>query len=106
MKKIMIFAMAIALTGALASTGIALKKDIKFKTVGSEGQVTFSHEIHTEKAGLKCNECHTKIFHMKAGADAINMAAIKDGKFCGTCHNGTKAFKATDAANCSKCHKK
>jgi c(7)-type cytochrome triheme protein len=43
---------------------------------------------------------------MKKGADAITMKDINEGKFCGHCHNGTKAFSTKEAANCSKCHQK
>jgi c(7)-type cytochrome triheme protein len=34
------------------------------------------------------------------------MKDINEGKFCGTCHNGTKAFSSKDPANCAKCHQK
>jgi c(7)-type cytochrome triheme protein len=43
---------------------------------------------------------------MKKGGDDITMAAMKDGKFCGGCHDGKTAFAATAAENCAKCHKK
>lgn len=72
---------------------------------GGAGKVVFDGKIHADK-GLKCNDCHTKIFQMKKGAAKITMAEINAGKQCGECHNGTKAFKASDAANCAKCHKK
>ena len=72
---------------------------------GALGKVTFSGKVHADK-GLKCGDCHTKIFKMKKGADKMTMADINAGKYCGTCHNGEKAFKSSDAANCGKCHKK
>jgi len=76
---------------------------------GPMGKVVFDGKVHGG-AGLKCNDCHTKIFPMKGpgkeGAAAFKMADIKAGKFCGVCHDGKKAFNASDAANCSKCHKK
>ncbi len=67
------------------------------------GKVTFSGKIHADK-GFKCGDCHTKIFPMKK--TTLTMAAMREGKECGTCHNGEKAFSVKDAANCSKCHKK
>jgi c(7)-type cytochrome triheme protein len=106
MKKMIVLAMAVVMTLAFATLGFSLKKDIEFKTVGDEGKVTFSHEIHTEKKGMKCNECHPKLFKMKKGDDTVTMAAIKEGKFCGSCHDGKKAFDANAADNCGKCHKK
>jgi c(7)-type cytochrome triheme protein len=69
------------------------------------GKVVFDGKVHADK-GLKCNDCHTKIFKMKKGSDKITMADMNAGKNCGTCHNGEKAFKSSDAANCAKCHKK
>jgi c(7)-type cytochrome triheme protein len=71
---------------------------------GPMGKVVFDGKVHADK-GLKCTDCHTKIWPMKKGA-AMKMADINAGKFCGTCHNGEKAFKTSDAANCAKCHKK
>ncbi len=72
---------------------------------GSAGKVVFDGKAHADK-GLKCNDCHTKIFQMKKGTAKITMAELNAGKLCGECHNGTKAFKTSDAANCAKCHKK
>ena len=69
------------------------------------GKVVFDGKVHADK-GLKCGDCHTKIFKMKKGAEKITMADMNAGKNCGTCHNGEKAFKSSDAANCGKCHKK
>ncbi|HEX8947605.1 MAG TPA: cytochrome c3 family protein [Dissulfurispiraceae bacterium] len=71
----------------------------------SMGKVVFSGKVHADK-GLKCTDCHTKIFKMKKGSSEMHMKDINEGKFCGECHNGTKAFKSSDAANCAKCHKK
>jgi c(7)-type cytochrome triheme protein len=71
---------------------------------GPMGKVVFDGKVHADK-GLKCPDCHTKIWPMKKGA-AMKMADLNQGKFCGTCHNGEKAFKTSDAANCAKCHKK
>lgn len=78
------------------------------KTVGWEspmGKVAFDGKIHADK-GLKCQDCHAKIFKMKKGAAAMKMADINAGKFCGECHNGTRAFATNDQGNCAKCHKK
>ena len=71
------------------------------------GKVTFDGKVHADK-GLKCADCHVKpkLFEMKKGADKFNMAAMNEGKFCGACHNGTKAFSTKAPADCKKCHKK
>ena len=89
----------------ISSKGLAVPsgKALEFKD-GSEGKVTFSGTIHAEK-GLKCSDCHPKLFPMKKG-EGFKMADMNAGKGCGACHNGEKAFKTSDNANCGKCHKK
>ncbi len=92
------------------STGSAMAtppgKTVEFAG-GTQGKVVFDGKSHAA-AGLKCPDCHTKpkLFEMKKGADKITMAEINKGKFCGACHDGKKAFKANDPADCAKCHKK
>jgi len=81
--------------------------DLKFEAKGSDlGPVTFSHETHVNQQKNKCTDCHTKIFKMKKGDAKMTQAAFAEGKYCGTCHNGKKAFSAADKASCGKCHKK
>ena len=69
------------------------------------GKVTFDGKVHADK-GLKCADCHTKpkLFEMKKGGDKMTMAAMNEGKFCGTCHDGKKAFSVKTPADCAKCH--
>ncbi|MGE5892908.1 MAG: cytochrome c3 family protein [bacterium] len=71
----------------------------------SAGKVIFDGKTHADK-GAKCNDCHPALYQMKKGATKATMADMGAGKSCGACHNGTKAFKANDPANCAKCHKK
>ncbi len=107
MKKLSVLALAIVATLVLALSASAVPsgKTVEFEGKGA-GKVVFDGKVHADK-GLKCADCHQSgLFKMKKGADTITMADINAGKFCGACHNGTKAFSAKDAANCSKCHKK
>ena len=69
------------------------------------GKVTFDGKVHADK-GLKCADCHTKpkLFEMKKGGGKMTMAAMNEGKFCGTCHDGKKAFSVKAPAGCVKCH--
>ena len=69
------------------------------------GKVTFDGKVHADK-GLKCLDCHSKIFKIKKGSTEMKMAEINAGKFCGECHNGTKAFETNNPENCVRCHKK
>jgi c(7)-type cytochrome triheme protein len=66
----------------------------------SMGKVPFSHNLHRDR-GIHCQECHDGIFKRKKGSSGVTMDGINDKKFCGVCHNGTRAF---DASDCAKCH--
>jgi c(7)-type cytochrome triheme protein len=87
-------------------TGVTKGKTVVFKDTKNLAPVTFDGSTHAGK-GLKCTDCHTKIFAMKKGATPkadLTMAAMRQGKACGACHNGKKAFSV--AGNCAKCHVK
>lgn len=71
---------------------------------GSPGPVTFQHASHLAR-GAKCPDCHPRIFRMQKGAAKLSMADMTEGKACGTCHNGRKAFGVTDGEQCATCHK-
>ena len=106
-KKMKKTVMTVVILVIVAFVGSALAvppgKTVEYEG-GGAGKVVFDGKVHADK-GLKCNDCHTKIFKMKKG-DKITMADMNAGKNCGTCHNGEKAFKSSDHANCAKCHKK
>ncbi len=68
------------------------------------GKVTFEHVKHLAK-GAKCADCHPKLFAMKKGGDKLSMDAMGEGKQCGACHDGKKAFGVMDADKCDSCHK-
>jgi c(7)-type cytochrome triheme protein len=99
------FFLTLIITVAFAGSSFAVSPE---KTVeyagGSAGKVIFDGKIHAGK-GLKCMDCHPKVFPMKKGTK-ITMAEMNEGKYCGVCHNGQKAFKSSEQANCEKCHKK
>jgi c(7)-type cytochrome triheme protein len=71
------------------------------------GPVVFSHSAHgKENAGYRCDKCHAagsvKTLH-------ITMEDIRQGKICGSCHNGsTKGIRGQRAASpieeCGACH--
>jgi c(7)-type cytochrome triheme protein len=103
MKKIgLLVALLMSLT---VTNAMAVKSGITIDWDSPQGKVTFDGKVHADK-GLKCTDCHTKIFKMKKGSTTMKMDELNTGKFCGECHNGTKAFKTSDNANCARCHKK
>ncbi len=100
--SVMVVLIAIAFAGA--ALAVPPGRTVEFPG-GGMGKVVFDGKIHADK-GLKCSDCHTKVFPMRKTPGEFKMADMKAGKNCGACHNGTKAFSTSDAANCSKCHKK
>jgi c(7)-type cytochrome triheme protein len=96
---------ALLAVATLESSAYAIQpgKTVTWDT--SMGKVVFDGKNHKE-AGLACLDCHSKIFKMKKGSTVMKMSDITAGKYCGKCHNGSKAFSAKDEANCEICHSK
>jgi c(7)-type cytochrome triheme protein len=69
-------------------------------------KAAFSHTAHIDEYELTCDSCHSGTFAMKIGSATANndftMAAFKEGKYCGSCHNGDDAFDS--ATQCESCH--
>ena len=99
------FFLTLVIVVVFAGSGFAVSpgKTVEYEG-GSAGKIILDGKVHADK-GLKCADCHPKIFPMKKGTK-MTMAEINDGKYCGVCHNGQQAFKSSDQANCEKCHKK
>ncbi len=104
MKKLLILASVMIFCAVSVAVAVPPGKTLEFSK-SSMGTVTFSGKIHKE-AGIKCSECHNKdVFpKMKQGTVTITMAEIYEGKYCGVCHNGQRAFEAKK--NCNRCHVK
>jgi c(7)-type cytochrome triheme protein len=105
MKRFFVLIFAIMITFVMAASAIAVPsgKTVEFDGKGG-GKVVFDGKIHAAKA--KCADCHTKLFPYKKGTVVLSMKDMNEGKNCGACHDGTKAFSTKDAASCAKCHKK
>lgn len=67
--------------------------------------VIFEHRFHLGKK-LDCDSCHPDIFVQKAGdveeKEDFTMVAFNQGKYCGKCHNGIRAFSVN--TKCNWCH--
>ena len=94
------------LLAALVGLGAAVEGDILFQRKEPADKNTppaqFPHWAH--RIRFKCYVCHDAIFQMKAGANAVSMDAIQDGKFCGACHDGKTAFPV-GFETCQRCHR-
>jgi c(7)-type cytochrome triheme protein len=64
--------------------------------------VIFRHWTHRDK--YTCRLCHVDLeFAQVAGGTGILEEDNRDGRYCGTCHNGKLAFAVT---SCARCHPK
>jgi len=74
---------------------------------GTSGPVLFSHKAHGSRgAGYACEKCHTSA---SAEALKVTMDEIRQGRACGSCHDGkTMAPRSQRAAaavqDCASCH--
>jgi c(7)-type cytochrome triheme protein len=96
--------LAFLVLSLLATATLAVEGDIVFKRKDGEGATapaTFPHWFH--RIRYRCYVCHPAVFEMKAGANAISMDAIREGKFCGVCHNGKIAWEV-GFDTCNRCH--
>ena len=74
--------------------------DITLKSKG--GAVVFSHEAHVDGVKLACTACHDKLYTSGKQHKPATMKQMQQGKSCGACHNGKKAFSVK--GDCAKCH--
>jgi len=98
---LLVLIVAIAFVGSALAVGPG--KTVEY-TGGEAGKVIFNGSTHGTAQGMKCPDCHPKLFEMKKGA--FKMIKEDHGKEtgCGACHNGTKAFSQSDEKECVKCH--
>lgn len=62
--------------------------------------VVYPHWLH--RLYYDCKACHQDIFKMKRGENGITHEAMRQGKVCGTCHDGKTSFGSEE--NCVSCH--
>jgi c(7)-type cytochrome triheme protein len=102
MGKIMYFLVIILTLGFYGRVMANGEKDVLFVR-SPAGPVLFSHDKHVRDQNLDCNQCHPTLYPTRGGSDPVTMSEMRDGKSCGACHNGKKAFRML--GDCSKCHK-
>jgi c(7)-type cytochrome triheme protein len=95
-------------TVAIAFVGIAIAsppgKVVEYEG-GEKGKVVFDGNTHSVAQGMKCPDCHPKLFPMKKGEYKMTLEDHASETGCGACHNGTQAFSQSNEADCVKCHK-
>lgn len=90
----------------MVAGAIAVPPGVKLTWPGkTEGAVVFDGTTHADK-GLGCDTCHVSgEFYTRKDSTPMNMNAIKKDRYCGSCHNGKKAFDTKDSKTCKRCHK-
>jgi c(7)-type cytochrome triheme protein len=107
MLKVWFALIVIITTVLLARSAMTAPGDMvipRDEAVGDVGipAATFPHWVHRTR--FRCDSCHTRIFGMELGSNEISMDLIRQGKACGNCHNGKRAF-AVSFESCSRCHR-
>ena len=92
-------AAVVVLCGGVAFAGVG-GGDLTIKNEG--GDTVFSHATHVADAGLKCQECHPKLYTNTRQHRVVTMAMMEQGQSCGACHDGKAAFSVK--ARCESCH--
>ena len=108
MRNLLLTAGAMACALSLLAADKASEK-IVFEA--KPGNVTFLHQKHSEREKESCKACHDKIWPQKKASVNFKVHKAAEAKkiSCAseTCHvTGGRAFAATVAANCKKCHVK
>lgn len=85
--------------------GFGLKGEIPFSRYSREmlevPPAMFPHWFH--RVRFTCAACHPGTFEMRAGANPINMDALRSGEFCAKCHDGRTAWYV-GFETCRRCH--
>jgi len=101
--KTSIFAGFLILSMLLPTAAGAVPKGKTLTWESSEGTAVFAGKSHAG-SGLKCKDCHKGLFKRKHGTAKMTMKELNEGKYCGSCHDGKRAFDTTSETNCRKCH--
>ena len=100
---------ALAVAAFAGGALLAQNAPEKLTFQAKNGNVTFNHAAHVQRAKGDCATCHDKLFpksqaplNFKAG---LHKPAENAKTSCGGCHNPAGPAFAT-AGNCAKCHTK
>ena len=100
-RRLLIVALLLALTPSLLYARW-IKDKVIFE-VPATGTVEFSHYNHLEAVGKNCPTFHNAVFNLvREKNPTATMNDMEQGKSCGFCHIGDKAFSVKE--DCSSCH--
>lgn len=104
MRRFVVGAGTVVMAIVLGSSALAVPTGRILEWRTGSSIVVFDGGIHSSQ-GLKCTDCHPNPFMMKKDYAKMKMVELIEGKYCGVCHNGKKAFPSNTARDCGKCHK-
>lgn len=87
-------------TPQLSSCTTCHKVDAVSIVIPDFGTLIFKHSKHLGM--FTCTDCHDGLFKADKTNRHVTMSEMKDGKSCGSCHDGKSAFSVT--GDCVKCH--
>ena len=89
---------------ALIFTAVPAMAVVGGGDIFEDGRFRYSHIEHVVAAKSKCTECHPKLYTSLKQHKNVTMEEMEyQGKSCGACHNGKKAFSIK--GECARCHK-
>jgi len=97
-SRMLVVTAALFIAAAMPAGALTLK-EVTF-TTNNAGKVVFSHQKHMAQKGIgnNCKSCHN--VNMKKNV-RYTMKQMEQGKSCGECHNGKRAFAVSE---CTRCH--
>lgn len=102
MKRIFILSLLLLILPGALFAERWIEDKVKMPT-GDVGTVIFSHYLHLEAVGKNCTACHNRLYNIEMDKNpAFTMSEMEQGKACGFCHNGQKAFSVK--GDCLTCH--
>lgn len=103
MKQGLVAGLAVVFLVSAAAWAALGGGDIFFSVSGA-ANVLFSHDEHAGKTKIGCTECHYAVFINRANHRKATMTDMQQGRSCGACHNGKRAFGVSDVKLCGRCH--
>jgi len=102
MKRILILSLALMLLPGILMAERWIEDKVNMPTE-DVGAVVFSHYVHLDAVGKNCTACHNNLYNIEMSKNpAFTMSEMEQGKACGSCHNGQRAFTVKE--NCTVCH--
>lgn len=100
LRRTLVAAAALPVVALGAPESVRIPKVKEHPSTDPPDAALFSHWSHSE---FSCFACHPSIFPKRR--KGFTHADMKQGRFCGACHNGERAWSpGADGVDCETCH--